>query len=261
MKELFIAWQDPETRRWTPVGRLGYRDNSYYFVYTNGAKKSKNFVPFGWMRDLHSVYVSDEIFPLFANRILSKSRPEYADYVRWLGLDGREHDKLEVLARSGGVRATDTLEIFPCPTPDAEGNYVSYFFSHGLRYLIPENRAQIAKLKSGDRLLLMHDTQNQYDTNALLMRTEDPISIVGYCPRYLSSEFRSLIRHVRPNHVSVTVHQVNQDAPNELRLLCKLITPWPRKFLPCSKLEFQSMANAKAVRRLQKAARNLDHVT
>jgi hypothetical protein len=259
MKELFIAWQDPNTRRWTPVGRLGYWDNRYYFVYTKGAKKSKNFVPFGRMRDLRSVYISDEIFPLFANRILSASRPEYADYIRWLGLNGKEYDNLEVLARSGGIRATDTLEIFPRPVPDAEGKYVSYFFSHGLRYLIPENREHIAKLKAGDRLLLMHDMQNLHDANALLMRTEDPISIVGYCPRYLSSEFRSLIRLAGPKHVNVAVYQVNKDAPNDLRLLCRLDSPWPKKFSPCSKPEFMPMANAEAVRRLKKAARQLDY--
>ena len=41
------------------------------------------------MRDLHGVYESAVLFPLFANRLLSKTRPEYRDFLAWL--DVPEH--------------------------------------------------------------------------------------------------------------------------------------------------------------------------
>jgi hypothetical protein len=74
MKTLYLAWQDPEGRRWLPVGRLSFDGHVYRFVYTKGAKQSPRFVPFGAMRDLHVVYESAVLFPLFANRLLSKTR-------------------------------------------------------------------------------------------------------------------------------------------------------------------------------------------
>lgn len=242
MKALFVAWQDPNSRRWVPVGRLTYENGTYRFVYTRGAKEVKNFTPFGRMTDLESAYVSDVLFPLFANRVLPKSRPEYRDYLRWLGLSETEHNEIEVLARSGGLRATDTLEIFPCPEPAEDNNYVVYFFSHGLRHLISENQERIKSLKSQERLFLMQDIQNLYDPMALLMRTDDPISIVGYCPRYYSGEFSKLLKEVGPDRVKVAVEQVNSDAPSQLRLLCKLVSPWPANLFPCSKNEFEVLA-------------------
>ena len=245
MKVLFIAWQDPATRDWIPVGRLARQGGLYMFQYTKGAKRSKNFEPFGWMRDLNSLYLSEKLFPLFANRILPKSRPEYRDYLRWLGLDATEYDELDLLARSGGVRATDTLEIFPCPAPDKNGMYVGYFFCHGLRYLAPENRARVMSMKSGDRLYLMQDLQNRFDQTALVLRTDDPVSFVGYCPRYYSTAFTQLLKKVDPKRVTVQAERVSLDAPSNLSVLCKLVAPWPKKFAPCTTGLFSGLAKVR----------------
>lgn len=242
MKALFVAWQDPNSRRWLPVGRLTHEGGVYRFVYTRGAKESTNFTPFGRMVDLDAAYVSEVLFPLFANRVLPKSRPEYQDYLRWMGLSEKEHDDLDVLARTGGQRATDTLEMFPCPEPTKSNAYEVFFFSHGLRYLIPENQARINTLKQGEELFLVRDIQNPQDQTALLMRTSDPMSLVGYCPRYYSAEFTRLLEAVGKDKVKVTVEQTNPDAPSQLRLLCKLSAPWPANFSPCSRDQFTALA-------------------
>lgn len=242
MKALFIAWQEPSSRRWLPVGRLTREEGVYRFVYTRGAKDSQSFTPFGRMRNLEKAYISDVLFPLFANRVLPKSRPEYQDYLRWLGLSNKDHDDLEVLARTGGLRATDTLEMFPCPEPTASNSYEVYFFSHGLRYLNPEDQKRSSLLKINEELFLMRDIQNRYDGMALLMRTNDPMSLVGYCPRYYSAEFIRLLEVVSTDQVRMTVERINSDAPSQLRLLCKLSAPWPANFLSCSRDEFTSLA-------------------
>jgi HIRAN domain len=242
VKALFVAWQDPDSRKWLPVGRLTRDNGGYRFVYTQGARESKRFRPFGSMGDLDATYVSDELFPLFANRILPKSRPEYQDFLRWLGLSKEQHDALELLARSGGLRGTDTLEIFPCPEPTADNEYQVFFFVHGLRYLTSENQAHVRSLQSGEELFLMRDIQNPSDPMALLLRTGDPMSLVGYCPRYYSAELSGLVEVVGQSEVKAAVEQVNQDAPNDLRLLCKLRAPWPSSFTPCSREQFVPIA-------------------
>lgn len=241
-KALFVAWQDPASRSWFPVGKLTHESGVYEFAYTRGATQAESFRPFGRMTELDTVYRSTELFPLFSNRILPKSRPEYRDYMRWLGLSPEEYDELEELARTGGQRATDSLEIFPCPEPTADKLYVVYFFSHGLRYLIPENLARISTLVSGEKLLLAKDVQNKFDETALILRTEDPMSLVGYCPRYYSSEFSKLLDLVGPQKVEVSVERVNLDAPTRLRLLCKVVAPWPAEFSPCAREMFETIA-------------------
>ena len=88
-------------------GEIGYVEDftglpSSYIV-TRGAETISEFKPFGVMQDLHSAYKSEELFPLFANRILAKNRPEYSDYLKWLGLSAARYDELEELARTGGL--------------------------------------------------------------------------------------------------------------------------------------------------------------
>lgn len=242
MKTLFVAWQDPQSRRWIPVGRLTNRDGLYEFVYTLGAKQSKNFLPFGRMGNLESAYVSDVLFPLFANRVLSKSRPEYKKYLRWIGASESEVNALEILAKSGGMRATDSLQIFPCPEPSSDEKYQVTFFSHGIRHLPPESQKRIETLESGEQLFLLRDIQNPHDGMALMMRTDDPIYTVGYCPRFYSAEFSSLIEYTSERDVRVVVDAVNVDAPLQFRLRCCLMAPWPANFVPCSQDTFRALA-------------------
>ncbi|MEK6747708.1 MAG: HIRAN domain-containing protein [Pseudomonadota bacterium] len=242
MKALFVAWQDLKTRRWAPVGRLTHEDGVYSFVYTRGATEIPNFRPFGVMADLHKAYKSEALFPIFANRVLAKNRPEYQIYLKWLGLSESGYDALDELARTGGLRATDSLELFPCPEPTSGKNYEVYFFCRGLRHLHAENQERARQLKSGERLYLMQDLQNTHDSMALLMRTSEPITLVGYAPRYYSAEFTQLIKVTSAEQVEVTVEQVNNDAPIQYRVLCKLVSPWPTNFSPCTTREFESLA-------------------
>jgi len=245
MKALFIAWQDPNSRSWYPVARLTYENGKYEFAYTRGARAaqaSRSFRPFGRMNDLGTVYLSSKLFPLFANRVLNEARPEYPDYLRWLGLPLEESNELDVLARSGGLRATDTLEVFPCPEPTEDRQYVVYFFTRGIRHLVAENQKRIANLNVGDRLYLMKDVQNAHDPTAIMLRSGDPVANVGYCPQYFSQEFTRLIDVMGCDKVKVTVERVNDDAPTQFRLLCKLSAPWPRDFVPCSMEQFQVLA-------------------
>jgi HIRAN domain len=242
VKGLYLAWQDLQSRQWFTVGKLTVEVGIYRFVYTKGATFSKNFIPFGFMRHLDEVYKSPELFPLFANRLISKKRPEYKDFLRWLDLREDEAAPLVLLARTEGVRETDSLTVFPCPERNPENKYVVHFFSHGLRYLADEARLRISNLHSGDRLYLLPDPQNSHDGCAIALRTNEPASIVGYCPRYISCDFLEILES-NPNAVQVRVQRVNADAPIQLRLLCTLTADWPDGFKPCSSEEYREIPN------------------
>lgn len=241
MKALFVAYQDVKSRQWAPVARLTREDGRYRFAYTKGAKDLPNFVPFGRMKELDVEYVSEKLFPLFANRVLPKSRPEYSEYLTWLGLTHASHDTLEELARTGGLRATDTLELIPCPAPTERNRYEVFFFCRGLRHLSLDSQQRAAELKSGERLYLAQDLQNGSDCTALLLRTDDPVTLIGYAPRYYSADFTQLISRVGPAEVTVSVERVNFSAPSQYRVLCKLSAPWPADFAPCESGQYETL--------------------
>jgi len=255
VKQLYLAWQDPKNRSWYPVGVLTIDENRTYpyrFVYTKGALSTKNFVPFVGMTDHDSVYESKVLFPLFSNRLLSNSRPEYKKYLRWLHFDENTDNAFDMVAITEGIRATDTLELFKCPTRNSEGKYEIDFFSHGLRHMAKHVIERVNHLKKGERLFLARDMQNKYDSMAVALRTDDPVEFVGYCPRYLSPDFWQLLEDNDAMDVLVTVERVNEDAPLNLRLLCKLVAPWPAGFQPCSDDKFKPLVEYSNVRSLPK---------
>lgn len=242
-RELVLTWKNPESHEWIPVGRLAFCTDKYVFKYTYGAKKAEEegyFVPFGKMTDLNKLYESTEIFPIFKNRLLQKSRPEYADYLDWLNLTQENYSPIDELARSGGIRVTDNLQLFPIPKED-NGRYEVTFFSHGIRYLPPTYIERIGHLNQGNKLFLMKDVQNNFDVFALVLRTGDPPEIVGYVPRFFARDFNILIDKNGPKKVSTIVEKVNLNAPHQFKLMCRLTSDWPIDFEPFSEDSFKEL--------------------
>ncbi|KJH70148.1 DNA-binding protein [Aliterella atlantica CENA595] len=248
MKTLFLAWQDGKSRYWYPIGRLNFDGEMYKFVYTQGmlqAGAKNSFQPLLSFPYLDRVYTSTHLFPIFANRLMPRSRPDYPDFLQWLNIPQHQDDPLAILARSGGQRVTDTFTVFPLPEPDEEGRYYIHFFSHGLRYLPKCSIEKINSLKPEDKLWLAHEFQNLYDFQALTLNTNDH-HIVGYCPRYLNNEVLELIS-VNSDAVDVRVEKVNHSpAPLQFRLLCNITAQWSDELRPFSKPEYQPLVDVTA---------------
>lgn len=252
MKALFIASQNPETRAWAPIGKLTRTADGYRFAYTKGIFDFPNFTPFGRMSDVTVPYLSKELFPLFANRVLARNRPEHAEYLSWLGLSSDGHDELEELSRTGGLRATDNLELIPCPSPLEDGFYEEFFFCRGLSHLPLATQARANELKGGERLFIMRDVQNAWDADALALRTDDPVSLIGYAPAYFAKDFSELLKGEGSASAVVTVEKVNPNAPLQYRVLCRLRAPWPVDFSPCSEERFREVPGSDISANIQK---------
>lgn len=240
MSSLFVAWRPPmpDQTGWRPVGRLEHEGGLYRFWYTHGARRP-GFRPFAQMERLEQVYESDELFPLFANRLLSESRPEYEAYMRWSGFDiDNPPDPILVLGVTEGIRQTDAVEVFPCPVPDAEGCYINKFFLHGIRWLPDLVLDRIGKLEADERLKLMPDLQNDHDPCAVAVRTESQRMLIGYVPRYLAHDVWHLFQRCDIDFIELYVARLNKDAPLQNRVLCQMHACWPAGFQPCSSEDF-----------------------
>lgn len=218
---VYVAWQAPDTRHWHVVGNLQERDSGYVFKYTKGALKSKKFTKFSGMTDVHETYVSEELFPLFKNRLLSPRRPEYPRFIEWLGLGEDSVKPIDILARSGGLRSTDQLQIFKKIDIDCNGNFEHFFFLHGLSHLNTMASERVSELKHGEVLRLCLDLQNEHDGDAVVARADNPAEIVGYCPRYFTNDIKRMLLD-NSKLVSLSVEKISEDAPHNYRLLCKL---------------------------------------
>jgi len=226
---LYVAWQDPQTRRILPVARVS-RDQSqgYEFAYIGAVHEAQQhgFLPLLSFPDLARVYRSRQMLPLLHNRLMQRSRPDYADYLAQLGLAVESAEPFSVLGRSGGRRATDTLELFSPPTPGEDGRLSSVVFARGVRHL-PAAEAAIAQLTEGTRLGVRAEPDNAVNPKALQLVSGsgalDPADavVLGYLPDYLVTEL-----DCDASQVEVRVRKVNlPPAPVQHRLLLDVAFP------------------------------------
>ncbi|MEA3387289.1 MAG: hypothetical protein U9Q66_02675, partial [Patescibacteria group bacterium] len=200
INKLILAWRNPESRQWIPIGNLEYKNEMYYFNYTNGVKDN-TFQAFGKMDDFRKTYSSKSLFPIFKNRLLAKSRPEYEDFLNWLDINNNDNELIE-LSRSRGIRATDNLQLFPIPEKDKNGNYEVLFFSHGISHIAEHYVKRLSELNDNDKLLILKDVQNEVDPFALALRTkDDPVELLGYCPSFFVKDFYKLMEINGNNNV------------------------------------------------------------
>jgi hypothetical protein len=238
MKTIFLALQEPISRNWFPVARVDQLKENFLLRYTKGTSRFADFSGFGRMTKLDAAYLSDQLFPLLKNRVMARNRADFSAFAGWLGKDAELLTPFEELAVTGGLRGTDTMELIPVPEVSDSGAYEAAFFIHGVRYLSEGSQTEFSKLKPGDELLLVKDSQNPSDRHALLLRTKTSACLVGYVPRYFSLEFTTLL-DAQEDLLRVQVARVNSDAPLAFKVLCSLRAPWPDGFSSCHQAEFE----------------------
>jgi len=217
---LRVVWQDPETRQFHEVAtlRLPAGDGEDIgFEYRRPLPAA--FSPFPAFPDAGRTYRSDRLFPFFRNRVMSPSRPDYDDYLDALGLTREGATPFEMLARTGGARATDTVQVVPEPTVAEDGATEQLFLASGVRHLDGHEEV-LAGLSPGDELIMRDEPDNPYDDRAVLLDAEANRP-VGWIPSYMLDEVHKHRQGIDP--VRVFVERVNgPGTPAHLRLLCRL---------------------------------------
>lgn len=177
---LLVSRRDADTRQYQCVGFLSYLHGRYRFAYLRSHAEDPTFRAVPGFADVHRIYESERLFPIFAERVMSPRRPDREFVLRALGL-GLDAEPFEVLARSGGRRVGDTIELVPVPVPDDDGFVSVDYFVHGVRYMSAEAQRRITGLHEGDQLTLVPDPENEVESRAVLV-TDDGELRLGYVP-------------------------------------------------------------------------------
>ena len=241
MTTLYVAWQDPQSRRWFPVGRLDADENvldvEYRFAYVKGAHEaqfSADFIPILGFPEFNQVYHSDHLFPLFSGRLMNTHRPDRHEYLHQLGLTDSDWGPIAELSASKGTSRTDSFEVFPAITPDAGGTFRTRVVLHGLRHTNPDSVNRTESLKAGDPLQIAFDLNNPAATHAISVRSADQY-VLGWLPRYLVDGLHKDEAWM-VSDVEASVAQVNLDAPLSHRLLIDFRGKLPLGFRPMEDL-------------------------
>lgn len=235
-----IAWRNASTREISAVAVLDFDGGLYRFWYLPSSKHVHGFRRFLGFPDADRVYISKELFPFFAVRVMDPRRPDFAAYVRALGLPPRP-TPLDVLSRSGGERKGDTVQVVEAPWVDDGGFTESTFLVRGVRYAQESHGTAeaIQALVEGESLAVAPEPSNPVNPNALLVTTNDGRGL-GWVPDLLIA----YVNEVQANgDLSLRIVRNNgADSPWHLRLLVRLTGHTTVRYRPFSGPEWEPLA-------------------
>jgi hypothetical protein len=238
VSRLLVCWQHPEQRSYHAVGLLSAERGGYAFVYFRKATNIDGFRPLLGFSDATRRYWSPHLFPLFSERVMDASRP---DRPRWLStLDlGADAEPMEVLARSGGHRLGDNIEVLPVPAVADDGQTHCTFLVHGVRHIGDGASERIARLAAGDNLRLVHESDNKVNPRAVLVSDLDGQRL-GWVPNPLLDYVHAVRDQGEP---TVSVVRANgPEAGPHLRLLVRLAEVVPVGYVPFAGADWETAA-------------------
>lgn len=220
VRRFAVAWRNRLRPAITPVAVLDHLASGYRFQYlVNVGESVEGFRPFIGFPHLGQVYESSRLWPFFALRVMDRKRPDFPEYVRWLGLPP-DASGLDILSRSGGEQKGDSVYLAEAPTVADDGSTEAVFLARGVRYAVREydTTTTADSLCAGDVLILVDDDKNEVNPRALLLATPRG-DAVGWMPDLLID----YARHVRAGGGTVELLQNNgPHAPWHVRLLVRI---------------------------------------
>lgn len=180
---LQVLWIDEDRRERFIIGTLRRDDEAgFEFAYRDlGDARDHGFTLLPEFPVDDRRYSSTELFATFAERLPDARRPDYARFLSMLGLVAPADD-FEILARSGGMLATDRVELAEERLVGDDFARPLLFQVRGTQYhLTPDDRP----LRPGEELRVVREPGNDYDPHACPLVREDDAK-VGFVPKSYS---------------------------------------------------------------------------
>jgi hypothetical protein len=136
-----------------------------------------------------SPYEARYLFATFADRIPSAHRSDTTETLASWGVEHRD-DQFDILAKSGGLRATDRIELAEYRAADDPLDEPLEFRVAGVKYVSPDLRAS---LTAGTSLGFEREPTNEHDPAATVIATTADGKRAGYVPRQYSAMIARLV--------------------------------------------------------------------
>ena len=204
---LFVLWSAPTDGTRHVVGHLDRRTGGgYRFWYADEVSRALSqgfswFPTFPDHRTAIQPYEARYLWTTFADRIPSPHRGDAKAILSTWGVINSD-DPFEVLARSGGLRATDRIELAEYRAVDDPLTIPLEFRVAGIRYVPPDQRPRLA---TGDVLLLRREPDNPVDPAASLVLASNG-QRAGYVPR----QYSAFVARLLDDNVPVVVVAVRE---------------------------------------------------
>lgn len=179
---LLVLWREPtDDGSRHVVGHLREANGEYSFEYATelGAAKAQGFQLFLEFPVERDVYTSRYLFPSFSQRVPSPARPDFGRLMQSWGVVNAD-DKMEILAKSGGLQLTDRIELAEFRNEDDALAQPLEFRVAGARHRDPAPTFDVGMV-----VTLRAEPENVAD--AFAVRVEDTAgAFAGYVPRQYS---------------------------------------------------------------------------
>lgn len=223
VRKLLVTRKLPPNNLYETIGILSRMpDDTFHFSYLNTYAQAEYFRELPGLQKVRGGVTSDRLFPFFAERVISPERPDRAAALSYLNLEDPA-EPFEVLARSGGSRLNDQLEVLSFPEEDSTGRHSFTFFVHGIRYLDDTGYNALGQLHSGDSLQVEREPSNP--ESELALKVSHNGTSLGYVPHPLRNFINPAVATG-----SYTLTVVQRNSPNagfHQRLLVTLVFQAP----------------------------------
>lgn len=217
-RRLLVTQKLPPRNLYESIGILSLlHDSSFHFSYLSSFVRKPFFRELPGLPKCEGGVNSAHLFPFFAERVISSERPDRFRALSYLNLE-ESADPFEILARSGGSRINDHLELLPFPFPVGSGWHSVTFFVHGVRHLDVISRNALDRLYPDVSLELDREPSNP--ESELALRVSHNGTPLGYVPHPLLNFVFSAV--ATDNYALTVVRRNSADAGFHQRLLVKL---------------------------------------
>lgn len=179
-RSFLVTRQDRETRGYSRLGVLSDLGDAWAFRYFTEVARDPEIPRLPGLPEADHVAESAYLFPLFAQRVISPRRPDRARVLSTLGLD-ETATAFEILAKNGGRRYGDTIELIQLPTACPGGGETLEFLVHGMRHRCAEEQRSVDRLEIGEELTIVPEPSNAVDPEARVVTTRDGAGL-GWVP-------------------------------------------------------------------------------
>ncbi|GAA0455556.1 HIRAN domain-containing protein [Alkalibacillus silvisoli] len=217
--ELWLIWQNPQTRQRYHIGRLLHDSDSYSFRYENSGYRRKlkeamenGYKPHLAFPDINKTYSSNKLFGPFARRLPDNKRPDFHSILQDLGLP-TDYTNMDLLRATGGRLATDTYE-FVAPIFTSNSHFDFDFYIAGWRHY--DGDQIIHNIQPGEQVRFELDPDNEQDSKAVIVLSDKYGKKLGYIPAFYSGFMYEVIKNSSTYNANIAT--VNPKAVPQLKV-------------------------------------------